>query len=72
MQYENMYYKVIGCLCYTCLPQSSPTPQNAQNMAAPGILPMAQCLFTNAASNKSSTYTYMQTYAKDKKQYTIT
>ena len=67
MQYANMYLKVIGCSCCTCLPQSSPATQNAQKMAAPSTPRMAQRLFTIAASNKSCTYTYIQTYEKDKK-----
>ena len=29
---KNMYLKVIGCSCYTCLPQSSPATQNAQSL----------------------------------------
>ena len=31
------YLKVIGCSCYTCLPQTTPAAaQTAQKMAAPG------------------------------------
>ena len=34
---KNMYLKVIGCSCYTCLPQSSPATQTAlKTVAAPG------------------------------------
>ena len=44
-----MYLKVIGCSCYTCLPQSSPTAQNCSEdgswYCAP---PVAQCLLTIA------------------------
>ena len=32
----KMYLKVIGCSCYTCLPQTAPAAQTAQKMAAPG------------------------------------
>ena len=35
MQYE-MVFKVIGCSCYTCLPQTVPATQTAQKTAAPG------------------------------------
>ena len=36
MQYENVF-KVIGCLCYTCLPRTAPTAaQSARKTAAPG------------------------------------
>ena len=36
MQYENIF-KVIGCSCYTCLPQTAPAAaQTGLNMAAPG------------------------------------
>ena len=35
MQYENVF-KVIGCSCYTCLPQTAPAAQIAQKKAAPG------------------------------------
>ena len=35
MQYE-IVFKVIGCSCYTCLPQTIPAAQTAQKTAAPG------------------------------------
>ena len=36
MQYE-IVFKVMGCSCYTCLPQIAPAAaQTAQKMAAPG------------------------------------
>ena len=49
---KNMYLKVIGCSCYTCLPQSSPAAQTAlKTVATPGTgtgaPPVAQCLLTN-------------------------
>ena len=48
----KVYLKVIGCSCYTCLPQTVPTAQTAQKMmAAPGTgtgaPPVAQRLLTN-------------------------
>ena len=50
MQYENVF-KVIGCSCYTCLPQTVPTAQTAQKMApgtGTGAPPVAQRLLTIA------------------------
>ena len=46
------YLKVIGCSCYTCLPQTAPAAQTAQRVvAAPGTgtgaPPVAQRLLTN-------------------------
>ena len=45
------YLKVIGCSCYTCLPQTVPAAQTAQKTAAPGTgtgaPPVAQHLLTN-------------------------
>ena len=32
----KMYLKVMGCLCYTCLPHTAPAAQTAQKMVAPG------------------------------------
>ena len=51
MQYE-IVFKVLGCSCYTCLPQTVPAAQTAQKMvAAPdtgtGAPPVAQRLLTN-------------------------
>jgi hypothetical protein len=44
MQYE-IVFKVIGCSCYTCLPQSSPAAaQRALKKVAPDTPPMAQRL----------------------------
>ena len=48
----KVYLKVIGCSCYTCLPQTVPTAQTAQKMdAAPGTgtgaPPLAQRLLMN-------------------------
>ena len=52
MQYENVFKSDRCCLCYTCLPQSSPTAQTTlQLVAAPGTgtdaPPVAQRLLTN-------------------------
>ena len=47
----KLYLKVIGCSCYTCLPQTIPTAQTAHKTAAPGTdtgaPQMDQCLLTN-------------------------
>ena len=47
----KVYLKVIGCSCYTCLPQTVRAAQTAQKMAAPGTgtgaPQMDQCLLTN-------------------------
>jgi hypothetical protein len=41
----KLYLKVIGCSCYTFLPQSSPAAaQRALKKVAPGTPPMAQRL----------------------------
>ena len=32
----KMYLKVIGCLCYTCLPRTAPAAQTAPKTAATG------------------------------------
>ena len=71
MQYENIYLKVIGCSCYTCLPQSSPTAQTARKMA-PVTPRMDQRLLTIAMPKQVHIYTYMQTKEKAKEQYNNT
>ena len=48
----KLYLKVIGCLCYTCLPRTAPAAaQTGQKIAAPGTStgapPVAQRLLTN-------------------------
>ena len=48
----KLYLKVIGCSCYTCLPQSSPAAQTALKTVATlgtgtGAPPVAQRLLTN-------------------------
>jgi hypothetical protein len=62
----KLYLKVIGCSCYTCLPQNSPTAAQTvvKIVVAPGTPPMAQRLLTIATPKQSSTYTYMQTKGK--------
>ena len=60
MQYENVF-KVIGCSCYTCLPQTVPAAQTAQKMvAAPttGTPPKDQRLFTIATLKQSPEHTH--------------
>jgi hypothetical protein len=43
----ELYLKVIGCSCYTCLPKSSPAAaQRALKKVAPGTPPVAQRLLT--------------------------
>jgi hypothetical protein len=45
----KLYLKVIGCSCYTCLPESSPAAaQRALKNVAPGTPPVAQRLLTIA------------------------
>ena len=48
----QMYLKVIGCSCYTCLPRTAPTTaQTGRKTAAPGTgtgaPPVAQRLLMN-------------------------
>ena len=74
MQYENVFKSDRCCSCYTCLPQIVLAAQTALKMvSAPGTgtPPKDQRLLTQC-QNKSSTYTYMQTKAKAKKQYNNT
>ena len=57
----NLYLKVIGCSCYTCLPQSSPDAQTALKMvAAPGTgtPPKDQCLLTIATPKQGPAHTH--------------
>ena len=71
----KLYLKVIGCSCYTCLPQSSPATQTAlKTVAAPGTgtPPKDQRLLTIATPKQVHMYTYMQTRANAKKQYNNT
>ena len=51
MQYENVFKSDRCCLCYTCLPQSSPTAQTALKTVAAlgtGTPPKDQRLLTIA------------------------
>ena len=69
----KMYLKVIGCSCYTCLPQSSPATQTIVKMApGTGTPPKDQRLLTIATPKPVHKYTYMQIGAKTKKQYNNT
>jgi hypothetical protein len=53
------YLKVIGCSCYTCLPQSSPTAaQTALQKGAPGTRPKAQHLLTIATPKHGPAHTH--------------
>ena len=58
----QMYLKVLGCSCYTCLPQTIPAAQTAQKMAlgtGTDAPPVAQRLLTNTRP-KTSPAQYMQ------------
>ena len=71
MQYENVF-KVIGCSCYTCLPQTVPAAQTALKMvSAPGTgtPPKDQCLLTNTWPKARHTISIQATLTKAKKQY---
>ena len=68
----KVYFKVIGCSCYTCLPQTVPATQTTLKMvSAPGTgtPPKDQRLLTIATQKQVHIYIYMQTRAKTKKQY---
>jgi hypothetical protein len=66
----KLYLKVIGCSCYNCLPQTLlAAAQTSLKKVAPGTPLVAQRLLTIATPNIVHTCTYMQTIAKDKKQY---
>ena len=57
----NMYLKVIGGSCYTCLPQSVPAAQTAQRkVAAPGTgtPPKDQRLLTIATPKQGPAHTH--------------
>ena len=56
----KVYLKVIGCSCYTCLPQTAPAAaQTAQKMAAlgtgTGAPQMDQRLLTNTWPKRGTT-----------------
>ena len=58
----KMYLKVIGCSCYTCLPQTAPAAQTALKMAlgtGTGAPPVAQRLLMNTWP-KTSPAQYIQ------------
>jgi hypothetical protein len=55
----ELYLKVIGCSCYTCLPQSSPAAaKTALQKGAPGTHPKAQRLLTIATSKHGPAHTH--------------
>ena len=57
----KLYLKVIGCSCYTCLPQTIPAAQTAQReVAAPGTgaPPVAQRLLMIATPKISPAHTH--------------
>jgi len=57
----KLYLKVIGCSCYTCLPQSSPAAQTTlKTVAAPGTgtPPKDQRLLTIATPKQSPEHTH--------------
>ena len=72
----KLYLKVIGCSCYTCIPQTAPAAQTAQKMAAlgtgTGAAQMDQRLLTNTWPKQVPHKTYKQTKANTKKQYNNT
>ena len=69
-----MYLKVIGCLCYTCLPRTAPAAaQSARKTAAPGTgtgaPQMDQRLLTNTWPKRGTTISIQANTNKTKKQY---
>ena len=76
MQYEIVIKSDRWCSCYTCLPRTAQAAaQTALKMALGSGLMLLQQLNVYSRSqrqNKSTTYTYMQTIAKTKKQYNNT
>ena len=65
------YLKVIGCSCYTCLPQTAPAVRSVPRKLAPGTPLTDQHLLT-IATPKQVQHIHMQTKANSKKQYIIT
>jgi hypothetical protein len=55
----RLYLKVIGCSCYTYLPQSSPAAaQTALRKGVPGTRPKAQRLLTIATPKHGPAHTH--------------
>jgi hypothetical protein len=55
----KLYLKVIGCSCYTCLPQSSPAAaRTALQKGVPGTRPKAQRLLTLATPKHGPAHTH--------------
>jgi hypothetical protein len=67
----ELYLKVIGRSCYTCLLQSSPAAaQRALKKGAPSTHPKAQRLLTIATPKYGPAYTHTcKKIEKNKKQY---
>ena len=70
----NLYLKVIGCSCYTCLPRTDlAAAQTAPKTAAPGTgtgaPQMDQRLLTNTWPKQCTIISIKQTLTKTKKQY---
>ena len=78
MQYE-IVFKVIGCSCYTCLPQTIPAAQSDRKTAAPGTgtrapqmdqrlltitWPKARHTTISIQANTSKNYETIQQYIK--------
>ena len=64
----KLYLRVIGCSCYTCLPQTVPAAQTAQKMdlgTGTDASPVAQRLLTIATPKQVHIYTYMQNESKN-------
>ena len=74
----KVYLKVIGCSCYTCLPQIVPAAAqtdlkiNAAPGTGTGAPQMDQRLLTNTWPKQVPHNTYKQTKANTKKRYNNT
>jgi hypothetical protein len=69
----ELYLKVIGCSCYTYLPQSSPAA--AQIGLSKGLLVLVQKLSVYSRAQRQNMVQHIHIHAnktKDKKQYIIT
>ena len=69
----KVYLKVIGCSCYTCLPQIVPPTQSGRKMAALGTgigaPQMDQRLLTNTWPKQCTIMSIHANTNKTKKQY---
>ena len=74
----KVYLKVIGCLCYTCLPQTIPAAaqtdlkMNAVPGTGTGAPQMDQRLLTNTWPKRCTTISIQANTNKTKKQYNNT